>query len=57
MKCEVISSLAAAAPRGFKVLFLILIALVIPAFFLLTWLMSRGRKEKKKPDPDKKNPW
>lgn len=55
MKWEVLSLLAAAAPRGFKVVFLILIALVIPVFFLLMWLMSRAQKSKKNQDSDKKN--
>lgn len=54
MKCEAISFFAATAPRGFKVSFLILIALAIPGFFLLMWLMSRAHKAKKKPESDKK---
>jgi Flp pilus assembly protein protease CpaA len=36
-----------------KALFLILIALVIPGFFVLTWLMSRKHKDKKKSPADK----
>lgn len=55
MKWEATSFLTAAAPRGFKVVFLILIALVIPTFFLLTWLIHRARKDKKKPNSDKEN--
>jgi hypothetical protein len=39
----------------FKALFLILVALVIPGFFVLMWLMSRRHKEKKKPPHDKEN--
>jgi hypothetical protein len=52
MKWELTSFLAAAAPRGFKILFLILIAVVIPGFFLLTWLISRAHKEKKEREKD-----
>jgi len=37
----------------FKAIFLILIALVIPGFFVLMWLMSRRRKDKKKLPSDK----
>jgi len=48
-----IVSLAATAPPFFKTIFLILVALVIPGFFVLMWLMSRSRKEKKKSPSDK----
>jgi hypothetical protein len=39
----------------FKALFLILIALTIPGFFVLMWLMSRRHKDKKKSPPDKRS--
>jgi hypothetical protein len=39
----------------FKALFLILIALVIPGFFVLMWLTSRRHKDKKKSKPEKQN--
>jgi cell division protein FtsX len=51
MKCEVSSLLAVTAPRGFKIVFLIVIALVIPGFFLLVWLMSRSQRGKKNKPP------
>jgi cell division protein FtsX len=52
MKWEAISSLAAADPGGFKVIFLVLIALVIPGFFLLMWLISRSQRGKKNKPPE-----
>jgi hypothetical protein len=55
MKWEVASFLAAAAPRGFKIAFLVVISLVIPAFFLLIWLMSRAHKQKKNPRSEKED--
>jgi hypothetical protein len=36
-----------------KALFLILIALIIPGFFVSMWLMSRRHKDKKKAPPQK----
>jgi hypothetical protein len=52
---ETIPWLGAASPPFFKAVFLTLIALVIPGFFVLTWLISRSRKDKKKVPPDKEN--
>ena len=46
---------AATSPPFFKVLFLIVVALVIPGFFVLMWLMSRSHKDKKKSPADKEN--
>jgi len=37
----------------FKAIFLIMVALVIPGFFVLMWLMSRRHKHKKKLPSDK----
>jgi hypothetical protein len=45
---ELIPWLGAASPPWFKAIFLILIALVIPGFFVVMWLMSRRHKDKKK---------
>ena len=39
----------------FKAIFLIFVALIIPGFFVLTWLMSRRHKDKKKAPSDKEN--
>jgi Flp pilus assembly protein protease CpaA len=39
----------------FKALFLILIALVIPGFFVLMWLLSRRHKDKKNSPRDKRS--
>jgi hypothetical protein len=47
--------LGAASPPWFKALFLIVVALVIPGFFVVMWLMSRSRKNKEKQQSDKKN--
>src|SRR5215475_12672321 len=45
--------LGAASPPWFKAIFLILVALVIPGFFVVMWLMSRSHKDKKKSLPDR----
>jgi hypothetical protein len=45
---KIIPWLGATSPPFFKAVFLILIALVIPAFFVVIWLMSRRNKDKKK---------
>jgi uncharacterized BrkB/YihY/UPF0761 family membrane protein len=50
---EIIPWIGATSPRFFKAGFLILLALVIPGFFVLMWFMSRRRK--KKAPPDKEN--
>lgn len=55
MSRELISSLATASPPFFKAVFLILIVLVIPGFFVLMWLNSRSHKQKKKPPSDKES--
>jgi hypothetical protein len=55
MSQEIASALAATSPPLFKVIFLILVALVIPGFFVLMWLMNRRHKEKKKSRPDKES--
>jgi hypothetical protein len=47
--------LGATSPTWFKALFLILVALVIPGFFVVMWLMSRRQKHKKNAPPDKEN--
>jgi hypothetical protein len=52
---EFIPWLGVTSPPFFKAVFLILIALAIPGFFVLTWLMSRRHKDKKKSPPDKEN--
>ena len=48
MNSEIIPFLAATSPPFFKAVFLILITLVIPGFFVAMWLMSRRQKDKKK---------
>jgi hypothetical protein len=52
---QIILWIGATSPRFFKAGFLILLALVIPGFFALMWLMSRRHKEKKKAPPDKES--
>jgi len=47
--------LGAISPPWFKAVFLILIALAIPGFFVLIWLMSRSQKHKKKMPSEKEN--
>jgi hypothetical protein len=39
----------------FKAIFLILIALVIPGFFVLMWFTSRRHKDKKAAQSEKEN--
>jgi hypothetical protein len=52
---ELIPWLGATSPGFFKAGFLSLLALVIPGFFVLMWLMSRSHKDKKNAPPDKEN--
>ena len=52
---EIMPWLGAASPPWFKPLFLALVALVIPGFFAVMWLMSRRHKDKKKPRSEKEN--
>jgi len=52
---EIIPWLAATSPPFFKAVFLILIALVIPAFFVVMWLMSRRHKDKRKSRSEKES--
>jgi len=47
--------LGATSPPWFKALFLILVALVIPGFFVVMWLMSRRHKERNKSRSEKEN--
>jgi hypothetical protein len=55
MNSEIVPWFAATSPPWFKAIFLILVALVIPGFFVLIWLMSRSRRNKRKPQSDKKH--
>jgi hypothetical protein len=42
-----IECLAATSPPFFKAIFLTVVALVIPGFFVAMWLMSHRHKQKK----------
>jgi hypothetical protein len=55
MSSALIPWFGATSPTWFKAVFLILIALAIPGFFVLMWLMSRSQKHKKKAPSEKEN--
>jgi hypothetical protein len=52
---EIIPWLGATSPPWFKAIFLIVIALAIPGFFVLMWLMSRRKGNKRNSQSDKKD--
>jgi hypothetical protein len=47
--------LGATSPPWFKAFFLIVVALAIPGFFVVMWLMSRSHKDRKKSRSDKES--
>jgi hypothetical protein len=55
VKLAIMPWLGAASPPWFKAIFLVLVALVIPGFFVVMWLMSRSHKDKKKSRSEKEN--
>jgi hypothetical protein len=55
MNSDSIAWLGATSPPWFKAMFLIGVAVVIPGFFVVMWLMSRSHRNKRKPESDKKN--
>jgi hypothetical protein len=55
MNSQITPWLGANAPPFFKALFLILLALVIPGFFVSIWLISRRHKHKNKSPADKED--
>jgi hypothetical protein len=55
MNLGIVPWLGATSPPWFKALFLIVVALAIPGFFVVMWLMSRRHRNGKKSRSEKDN--